>query len=205
VIASNRPGHRPAASIGLRGAGHLAAVLAVGLVLGLLLVQPAAGSARPLPNESEWRADVRRAMDGSGAYLGRRADRGGGRLAVNLDIDNTALASHYDSGRAVAAVLRFARRAHRLDMAVLFNTARPHGGGNLRKAQRMLRRAGYPVTRICGRHRGESVVDGKQRCRRAFRDRGYTLVANVGNRRTDFAGRGYERAYRLPSYGGRLN
>jgi hypothetical protein len=177
----------------------------MGLCLGLLLFQPAGASARPLPEESEWRSDVRDAMQGSRAYLVRRADRGGGRLAVNLDIDNTALATHYDRGEATRAVLRFAERAHRLDMAVLFNTARRQGDGSLPKAKRRLREAGYPVTRICGRHRGESVVDGKQRCRRQFRDRGYTLVANVGNRRTDFVGRGYERAYRLPSYGRRLS
>jgi hypothetical protein len=172
--------------------------------LGLLLV-PAAGHARPLPDESKWHVDVRDAMEGSRAYLGRRADRGAGRLAVNVDIDNTALATHYDRGEATRPVLRFALRAHRLDMAVLFNTARRQGDSNLRKAKRMLRRAGYPVTLICGCHRGDSIVDGKQRCRRLFRDRGYTLVANVGNRRTDFAGRGYERVLRLPSYGGRLS
>ncbi|HET6563537.1 MAG TPA: hypothetical protein VFG72_16840 [Marmoricola sp.] len=179
-------------------------VVSVAVALGLVLVQPSAEAARPLPNEKEWRADVREVMSGGRAYLGRRAERGGRHLAINLDIDNTALASHYDHGRATPPVLRFARRAHRLDMAVLFNTARPRGDGNLRRAVRMLRRADYPVTRICGRHRGESVVDGKQRCRREFRNRGYTLVANVGNRRTDFVGRGYERAYRLPGYGGRL-
>jgi len=195
-----------AATSGLRaGVPAFVLILTMGLCLGLPLLQPAAASARPLPGESAWRSDVRKAMEGAGAYLGRRADRGGGRLAVNLDIDNTALASHYDSGKATPAVLRFARRAHRLDMAVLFNTARRQGSGDLHKAKQMLRRAGYPVTRICGRHRGESVVDGKQRCRREFRDRGYTLVANVGNRRTDFMGGGYERPYRLPSYGGRLN
>lgn len=195
-----------AAGLGARsGRSVLTVVLAIGLGMGLLLVPPATGSARPLPDQSEWRSDVRDAMDGSRAYLARRADRDRGRLAVNLDIDNTALATHYAPGEATPAVLRFALRAHRLDMAVLFNTARRQGEGNLRKAKAMLREAGYPVTRICGRHRATSIVDGKQRCRRLFRERGYTLVANVGNRRTDFAGRGYERAFRLPSYGGRLS
>jgi HAD superfamily, subfamily IIIB (Acid phosphatase) len=181
----------------------LAVVVALGVGLGLLV--PAAGSGRSLPAEAEWRADVREAMKGGRAYLSRRADdRDGRRLAVNLDIDNTALATHYDTGEATPPVLRFARRAHRLEMAVLFNTARRKGHGNLREAKAVLRNAGYPVTRICGRLRGDSIVEGKQRCRRKFRERGYTLVANVGNRRTDFVGRGYERAYKLPGYGGRL-
>ena len=43
---------------------------------------------------------------------------------------------------------------------------------------------------------------GKQRCRDRFIDEGYTLIANVGNNPTDFVGDGYERAYRLPNYGG---
>jgi hypothetical protein len=178
--------------------------MAVGLGLGLLLV-PTTSSARPLPDEKEWRSDVREAMDGARAYLSRRAHQERGRLAVNLDIDNTALATHYDPGEATPAVLRFARRADRLDMAVLFNTARRKGDGNLRRTKNVLREAGYPVTGICGRHRGDSIIGSKQRCRRLFRERGYTLVANVGNRRTDFVGRGYERAYRLPSYRGRLS
>jgi hypothetical protein len=92
-------------------------------------------------------------MEGARAYLARRADEDGGRLAVNLDIDNTALATHYDAGEATPPVLRFALRAHRLDMAVLFNTARRKGDGNLRETTKVLRQAGYPVTRICGRHR----------------------------------------------------
>jgi hypothetical protein len=179
----------------------LTATLVALLVVGL--VQPT--TARALPGEEAWRADVREAMAGSRAYLERRDDRGGRGLAVQLDIDNTALATHYAPGRAVPPVRRFARRAHRLHMRVLFNTARPGGDGNLRHTARALRRAGYPVTRICGRRRGEGVLHGKKRCRRRFREMGYVLVANVGNRSTDFAGGGYERAFRLPSYDGRLS
>ena len=179
----------------------LTATLLALLVVGL--VPPAV--AGPLPGEGAWRADVRQAMAGSRAYLERRHDGGGRRLAVNLDIDNTALATHYAPGRAVPPVRRFARRAHRLHMGVLFNTARPGGDGNLRHTARTLRRVGYPVTRVCGRRRGEGVLHGKKRCRRHFREMSYVLVANVGNRSTDFAGGGYERAFRLPSYGGRLS
>jgi hypothetical protein len=31
-------------------------------------------------------------------------------------------------------------------------------------------------------------------------DEGYTIVANVGNRSTDFLGGSYQRAFRLPDY-----
>ena len=33
---------------------------------------------------------------------------------------------------------------------------------------------------------------------------GYRMIANIGNRRTDFVGGNYMRAYRLPNYGNRL-
>jgi hypothetical protein len=48
------------------------------------------------------------------------------------------------------------------------------------------------------------VQHSKQRCRASFRADGFRIVANVGNRSTDFVGGGYERAFKLPDYGGRL-
>ena len=61
------------------------------------------------------------------------------------------------------------------------------------------------VTEVCGRAHGEGLVHGKQRCRRHFVDEGYTIIANVGNRSTDFTGGNYERAFRLPNYGNQLS
>lgn len=158
-----------------------------------------------LPSKETWTSDVSDAMTGSHRYLERRvaASTRSTRLAINLDIDNTALASHYDSGHATVRVLRFARKAHSLGIAVLFNTARSQT--DTARTARNLARAGYVVDDICGRRSGEKVVESKQRCRHDFVLAGYTIVANVGNRSTDFAGGDYERAYRLPSYGDQLS
>ena len=175
-------------------------LVAVATLLALTLLDPV--PAHALPSEDTWHEDVAEAMAGSQRFLARRADNGG-QLAINLDIDNTALATQYDTGDATPRVLRFARRAHRLDIAVLFNTARPRS--DVRRTARVLRRAGYTVDDICGRKSGESVVHSKKRCRRGFRNDGYRLIANVGNNPTDFRGGGYDRAYRLPNYGGRLS
>jgi hypothetical protein len=60
------------------------------------------------------------------------------------------------------------------------------------------------VAGICGRRDGEGLVHSKTRCRSHYVDLGYTLVANVGNRATDFEGGYYERAYRLPNYDNQL-
>ena len=158
--------------------------------------------ARELPDKDQWLADTRAAMVGSRAYVGNRVERGGGRLAVNLDIDNTSLATYYARGTAVPVVLRFARYARSKGVALLFNTGRERG--QLAGVARSLRRAGYDVREICGRKPGERLVAGKQRCRRHFVSEGYTLIANIGNRDTDFVGGSYERAYRLPNYANQL-
>ena len=182
--------------------------LAVLLALGAVAVPPPAQAAQRMPTQRQWEADVRTATDGSLTYLQRRARRARAegvpvrRLAVNLDIDNTALASYYDRGAPVRPVLRFARQAHDLGMQVFFNSHRPKT--TWRTTLRALRRVGYPVDRLCLALRGEPVRHGKRRCRASFAADGYRLVANVGNRRTDFVGGGYERGYDLPDYGGRL-
>ena len=176
---------------------------------GVVRAEPVA---QPTPARAatpqRWRRDVNRVMKGSGAYLGRRAERAepGVRLAVNLDVDNTMLASTYDPGAAVRPVLRFTRRAQREGVAVLVNTAR--GQESLAKTRRQLRRAGYVVDGLCLRAPDLGVVEGKQACRAGYRDRGYRLVANVGNRSTDFVRAqgeaGWGRTFDLPDYGNTL-
>lgn len=175
------------------------------LLLAVALVLPSSGATAGVPGKQQWLADVRAAMAGSHRHLDARVDRGGRRLAVNLDIDNTALASRFDPGHAVGPVLRFARHARRHRVALLFNTARLRGDGRLRRVERTLERAGYDVARVCGRRAGETRAHSKQRCRREFVDDGYRIIVNIGNRRTDFVGRHYERGYRLPSYHGALS
>lgn len=155
-----------------------------------------------VPSKDKWLADTRQAMVGSRAYVDRRVARGGRRLAVNFDIDNTTLATYYDRGTAVPVVLRFARYAHAHGVTLLFNTGRQRG--HLAGVTRQLRRVGYTVQEVCGRRAGEPLAHSKQRCRRHFVAEGYRIIANVGNRDTDFVGGNYERAFRLPSYGGQL-
>lgn len=171
------------------------------MLLPLLAGSPA--DAVPLPSKARWHADVRQAMQGSIPYLEARAARDGGRLAIVLDIDNTSLATEYDWPRPVRPTLRFARHADRLGMGVFFVTGRHRG--TLANPRRELRRAGYEVTGMCGRGRGESLVHSKRRCRRQIAAKGWTIVANVGNHRSDLVGGDYERGFRLPSYGGRLS
>ena len=178
--------------------------LAVALLVAGLVLGPVAPASAALPPESQWRHDVRQAMSGSRTYVAARVD-GSEQLAVNLDIDNTSLATRYDGGRAVFVVRRFADFAEERGVAVLFNTGRLRGDGRMARMADRLRAAGFLVTAICGRTRdSEGLAHSKQRCRARFVEQGYTIIANVGNRSTDFTGGDYERAFRLPSYGDQL-
>jgi predicted secreted acid phosphatase len=183
----------------------IVALLSCLLVLAGLGVNANSPAAAALPSKSKWVSDTYKAMEGSRAYTEKRvANRGNRKLAVNLDIDNTSLASHYDYGKAVAVTLRFAKHAKAHGVAVLYNTGRERGDGRLLKAYDLLKKAGFPVTQMCGRKHGEGLTHGKQRCRRHFVDEGYTLISNVGNRSTDFTGTNYSRAFRLPNYHNQL-
>lgn len=81
-----------------------------------------------------WAADVRTAMRGANTYIAGVAATTR-RPALNLDIDNTSLATSpatgYATGRPVGPVLSFARTAHRNGVAVLFNTGRWEGRDQL--------------------------------------------------------------------------
>ncbi len=175
-------------------------------LLTSLLVAPAQAA---VPTRDQWLADTGSAMYGSRIWLRDRvarppaeAQRTPVRYAINLDIDNTSLQTYYAPGLAVPATLRLATYANTKGVAVLFNTGRRYD--RLRSIKRSLREAGYVYARVCGRLPGESLTSSKQRCRQAFVDEGYTILANVGNRSTDFVGGNYERAYRLPNYGNQL-
>jgi predicted secreted acid phosphatase len=178
-------------------------VLLVGSCLVMASVAPA--DAAKLPSKRHWVKDTRKAMRGSRAWIETRIAHPkptDGHLAVNLDIDNTALATKYARGKAVAVTLRFVKYADAHGIAILFNTGRL--ATQLSASTQQLRTAGYPVDAICGRHGGEGLVHSKQRCRSEYVAEGYTIIANVGNHSTDFTGGDYERAFRLPNYHNRL-
>ena len=182
------------------------ALLAVLATLALVVAGTVpAEAAKRLPTKRHWVKDTRKAMYGSRAWIDTRLAQPkptDGRLAVNLDIDNTALATKYAPGHAVAVTLRFVQYADSHGVAVLFNTGRL--ATQLAGITQQLRNAGYSVDAICGRHQGEGLAHSKQRCRSDYVAEGYTIIANVGNLGTDFVGGNYERAFRLPNYHHRL-
>jgi predicted secreted acid phosphatase len=171
------------------------------LITMSMLVAPAQGAT--LPSKQEWVRETYSAMSGSRTWLKQSLKDAGQHPAVTLDIDNTSLASHYAPGEAVAVVLRFVKYADARGVTILFITGRRD---NARKgAIASLRKAGFTVDAYCGRKKGEALAAGKQRCRAYYTKRGYELLANVGNRSTDFTGGNYKRGFKLPDYGNQLS
>jgi hypothetical protein len=180
----------------------------LGLLAALLLLlgQAPTAEARDAPSREQWIKDVNKVMKGSGEYLEERAASAtqDEKLAINLDIDNSSIASYYDGPQAgaIPRILKFAHAAQDVGAVLLFNTGRR--ADQYDRTITQLTDAGYDVTLLCLRKKGETIPHGKQRCRNKFIKKGYTLIANVGNNPTDFSGTGYEKAYRLPNYGGQL-
>ncbi|PNE40270.1 MULTISPECIES: HAD family acid phosphatase [Streptomyces] len=187
------------------------ATLALGAALGMLLAVPlsaqAAGRPSALPSESEWLGDVAPVAASLQDYLKDRLAQGtpGEKPAVVLDIDNTSLATHYDRGKPVEAILKATGYAHEHGAAVLFASYR--GADEQDSTTEELRSAGYTVDGLCLKPHGDSPgkAEVKLGCRKKYEAQGYTLVANVGNRSTDFEGGHYEKGFKLPDYDGQLS
>ncbi|MFB6602087.1 HAD family acid phosphatase [Streptomyces noursei] len=188
--------------------------LVLGPVLGLSMfgaLPPAAAQAasRPdaLPSEGEWLGDVAPVAASLQDYLAHRLADGksGEKPAVVLDIDNTSLATHYDRGKPIEAILKATNYAHEHGAAVLFASYR--GADKEDSTTRELTSAGYTVDGLCLKPHGDSPgkAQVKLGCRKKYEAQGYTLIANVGNRSTDFEGGHYEKGFKLPDYDGQLS
>ncbi len=148
-----------------------------------------------LPSYAQWQRDVSQVMVPAIGWLEQRKAQGGEKLAIVLDIDNTAVETSYGFGRANQPVLKVAKWAKANGYSTLFVTSRR--GSSFTQMQ--LRSNGYVIDGICGRNDGS-----KEECRWAFEDMGFTITANIGNRDGDFTGGFYEKAFKLPDYNGLL-
>ncbi|MFC9257492.1 HAD family acid phosphatase [Amycolatopsis thailandensis] len=180
-----------------------ARALAVAALAGAMLgVAAPSASASSVPGYRTWLSDVHTAMQGGTSYLDQRIAKGGTKLAVVTDIDNTALETYYHPGEPTADVLAFIKHAKEKGVSVLVASYRSSASS----AKEALVDAGYPVDRVCVRKSSEShATDTKQRCRKEYAAAGYTIIANVGNRPGDFTGGNYEKGFKLPDYNEQLS
>ena len=173
------------------------AMMAMVLVLS---VMAAPTQAATVPSKQAWLDDTVKALAGSRTYVGKRVANTSGRLAINLDIDNTSLQTYYDRGKAIPATLRLVRYAKARGVSIFFNTGRHVSMHDSVDPPAQAR--GLPGRRHVLKQRWETLSESKRQCRRFYVKKGFKLIANVGNRRTDFIGGYSTPAYRLPNYGG---
>ncbi|MGA4862387.1 HAD family acid phosphatase [Streptomyces lavendulocolor] len=159
-----------------------------------------------------WQRDVATALAQARPYIEQRtASAPGQKLAVVLDIDNTSLETdfHYFweyPTPAVRPVLDLVRYADLRGVDVFFVTARP---GILHAPTAYnLRAVGYPVDGLYVRDLPDlfdEVSAYKTAKRGEIEAKGYTIIANIGNRPTDLVGGRAERTFKLPDYDGKLS
>ncbi|MCS0634923.1 hydrolase [Streptomyces sp. LP05-1] len=159
-----------------------------------------------------WQRDVAVAVAAARSYLEERTSaRPGERRAIVLDIDNTSLETDFHHfwefpTPAVRPVLELARYAKSRGTDVFFVTARP---GILHAPTVLnLRAVGFPVAGVYVRDLPdlfEEVSAYKTASRADIEAKGYTVIANIGNRPTDLVGGHAERTFKLPDYDGALS
>ena len=116
----------------------------------------------------------------------RRASEKG--LAVNLDIDNTSLATYYARGKAVPVTLRFVEvRRQQARAGGVQHRSRPEGPGRQRSASCARRATRSAASAAAARVRPRRTASSAAASE--FVAKGYTIIANVGNRSTDFVGK----------------
>jgi predicted secreted acid phosphatase len=164
----------------------------------------------------EWRADTTRALRRARRVLRRRLDEP--KPGIVLDVDDTALSTYacmkaadFDRAQAgcgrrrdlpaIPQTRRLFRFAREHGVAVFFITGRRERMRDVTADN--LRRAGYGGWRRLRMRPDDQparLKDGwKARARRGIERRGYRIVVNVGDQRSDLDGGHAEWAIKLPN------
>ncbi|QNP71008.1 hydrolase [Streptomyces roseirectus] len=158
-----------------------------------------------------WQQDCQALMDQALPYLQNRiaAAKPGEKQALVLDIDNTALETDFGFSYPQPAnkpVLNVAKYAQEHGVALFFVTARP---GIIKSATDFnLKTVGYQVSGLYVRgfiDLFKDVAAYKTAQRVDIENKGYTIIANIGNSATDLSGGHAEKTYKLPDYDGQLS
>ncbi|MCP3756612.1 HAD family acid phosphatase [Streptomyces sp. TBY4] len=160
-----------------------------------------------------WQRDVSAVIDAARPGIEQRiaASPAGEKPAIVLDIDNSSLETDFHwfwtfPTPAIAQVRELTRYAHDRGVAIFFVTARP--GIVYSLTERNLKAVGYPVSGLYVRDLPDlfGEVSAYKTAKRAeIEARGYTIIANIGNKQSDLVGGHAELTVKLPDYGGKLS
>jgi predicted secreted acid phosphatase len=175
-------------------------------------------------SSGSWNRAVKKQANKAKAYLikrthGRHAAK---KPALVLDIDETSLDNYpclnanggipYSGGPFAGCVVKFDapavkpvrslfRLAKDLGVKVFFITGRPEAirDGTLTNLKASGYRGRYGLVLQPPGYTDPSVVPYKSGARKQIQQRGFTIIANVGDQQSDLAGGYSERTYKLPN------
>ncbi|WP_020122545.1 HAD family acid phosphatase [Streptomyces canus] len=158
-----------------------------------------------------WQTDCQTVMDQALPYLKTRiaAPGPGEKQAIVLDIDNTTLETDFGFSYPQPAnkpVLEVAKYAQQHGVSLFFVTARP--GIIAPVTDYNLKHVGYQVGGLYVRSFIDLFKDVgayKTAQRVDIENKGYTIIANIGNSATDLSGGHAEKTFKLPDYNGQLS
>jgi predicted secreted acid phosphatase len=158
-----------------------------------------------------WQTDCQAVMNQALPYLKTRiaATRPGEKQAIVFDIDNTTLESDFGFSYPSPAnkpVQEAAKYAQEHGVSLFFVTARPDIIASATNYN--LKYVGYQVSGLYVRNfidLFKDVAAYKTAQRVDIENKGYTIIANIGNSATDLSGGHAEKTYKLPDYDGQLS
>ncbi|NNN37323.1 hydrolase [Streptomyces sp. S3(2020)] len=187
------------------------AVTAVSTAALVSLAAPAQAATTEDVDYATWQQDCQTVMDQALPYLKQRiaAVKPGEKQAIVFDIDNTTLETDFGFSYPQPAnepVLDVAEYAQDHGVSLFFVTARP--GIIYSVTDYNLKHVGYDVSGLYVRgfiDLFKDVAVYKTAQRVAIENKGYTIIANIGNSATDLSGGHAEKTYKLPDYDGQLS
>ncbi|MFE9449140.1 HAD family acid phosphatase [Streptomyces sp. NPDC006739] len=158
-----------------------------------------------------WQKDCQAVMDQALPYLKDRiaAGKPGEKQAIVFDIDNTTLETDFGFSFPQPAnkpVLNVAQYAQQHGVSLFFVTARP--GIIEEPTEWNLQQDGYDVSGLYVRgflDLFKDVAAYKTAQRVDIENKGYTIIANIGNTASDLSGGHAEKTFKLPDYNGQLS
>lgn len=158
-----------------------------------------------------WQQDCQALMGQALPYLKQRIanTKPGEKQAIVFDIDNTTLETDFGFSYPQPAnkpALEVAEYAQEHGVSLFFVTARP--GIIASVTDYNLKHVGYRVSGLYVRSfidLFKNVAEYKTAQRVDIENKGYTIIANIGNSATDLSGGHAEKTYKLPDYDGQLS
>ncbi|MGI5456775.1 HAD family acid phosphatase [Streptomyces sp. CA-249302] len=189
------------------------AVIAVSAASLAALAAPAeaATTASGDVDYATWQQDCQTVMDQALPYLKQRiaSAQPGRKQAIVFDIDNTTLETDFGFSFPQPAnkpVLNVARYAQEHGVSLFFVTARP--GIIYLPTEYNLEHDGYQVSGLYVRGLFDlfkDVAAYKTAQRVDIENKGYDIIANIGNSATDLSGGHADKTFKLPDYDGQLS